>query len=110
MKKKKNNFLKNNINNKEEEIYLLTGQINSNMYFDFLHSLFFSLHKNVKKKEKKKYKNQRQNHLIRSSPSILKIKNNLIETNRNNFHQKTKRSNSNKYLYGVIKLIQYEEN
>ena len=51
MKKKKNNFLKNNINNKEEEIYLLTGQINSNMYFDFLHSLFFSLHKNVKKKE-----------------------------------------------------------
>ena len=54
MKKKKNNFLKNNINNKEEEIYLLTGQINSNMYFDFLHSLFFSLHKNVKKKRKKK--------------------------------------------------------
>ena len=51
MKKKKNNFLKNNINNKEEEIYLLTGQINSNMYFDFLHSFFFSLHKNVKKKE-----------------------------------------------------------
>ena len=50
MKKKKNNFLKNNINNKEEEIYLLTGQINSNMYFDFLYSLFFSLHKNVKKK------------------------------------------------------------
>jgi hypothetical protein len=56
MKKKKNNFLKNNINNKEEEIYLLTGQINSNMYFDFLHSLFFSLHKNVKKKRKKNIK------------------------------------------------------
>ena len=56
MKKKKNNFLKNNINNKEEEIYLLIGQINSNMYFDFLHSLFFSLHKNVKKKEKKNIK------------------------------------------------------
>ena len=56
MKKKKNNFLKNNINNKEEEIYLLTGQINSNMYFDFLHSLFFSLHKNIKKKRKKNIK------------------------------------------------------
>ena len=56
MKKKKNNFLKNNINNKEEEIYLLIGQINSNMYFDFLHSLFFSLHKNVKKKRKKNIK------------------------------------------------------
>ena len=103
-----NNFLKNNIKNKEEEIYLLTGKINSNMYFDFLHSLFFSLHKNYKKKKQKKCKNYSQNHRIRSSPSILKINNNLIETNRN-IHQKTKRSNSNKYLYGIIKLIQCEE-
>ena len=78
------------------------------MYFDFLHSLFFSLQKNYKKKKQKKCKNYSQNHRIRSSPSILKINNNLIETNRN-IHQKTKRSNSNKYLYGIIKLIQCEE-
>ena len=102
------NFIKDNIiNNKDYNLLFINEKIDSGIYFDFLYSLFFSLHKNVlkeKKKKRNKIKNYSQNHRIKSSPSITKIKNNLNDNNKN-MKSKIKRSNSNEHYFGIIKLI-----
>ena len=96
------NFLKENIiNNKDYNLLLIIEKIDSGIYFDFLYSLFFSLHKNVikAKKKKKKIKNYSQSSKIKSSPSIIKLDNNK------NFSSRIRKSNSNENLFGIIKLI-----
>ncbi len=102
------NFIKDNIiNNKDYNLFLFNEKIDSGIYFDFLYSLFFSLHKNVvnrKKQRHNKVKNYSQNHRLESSPSIKKIKNSIIDSDRN-YNSNLKRSNSNEHHYGIIKLI-----
>ena len=105
----------------EELLYLLTGEITQKTYFNYLHSLFYSLHQNIliinhKKKKKVKYKidnvNDYNNEFDiskrRSSPSVIKIKNNLLN-NHININKKFKRSNSNISNTNIIHLIRCEE-
>ena len=101
---------------KEELFNLLIGKINQKTFFNYLHSLFYTLHKNIlnfKYKTKKKVKNN--NNIRKSSPAIIKIKNNIINNNINNnrieVQKELKKCNSNEYLFnsGIIKLIQCEE-
>ena len=110
----------------EELLYLLTGKIDQKTYFNYLHSLFYSLHKNIlqiKNKKKKKIKshcnnsnnisllNEEKNIVSRkSSPSIIKVKNKLInENNTINIEKKLKKCNSNENIFGIIKLVQCQE-
>ena len=96
---------------------LLFGKINQKTYFNYLHSLFYTLHKNTfnfKSKREKKVKNN-LNNIRKSSPAIIKIKNNIINNNINintiEVQKEIKKCNSNEYLFnsGIIKLIQCEE-
>ena len=104
----------------EKLLYLLTGKIDQKTYFDYLHSLFYSLHQKLfiinKKKKKIKFKNDYDNEYDndfgiskrRSSPSIIKVKNNLL-TNHLNISNKFKRSNSNISNTDIIHLIKCKE-
>ena len=102
---------------KEEMFNLIIGKINQKTYFNYLHSLFYTLHKNIfnfKSKREKKVKNN-LNNIRKSSPAIIKIKNNIINNNINintiEVQKEIKKCNSNEYLFnsGIIKLIQCEE-
>ena len=102
---------------KEEMFNLIIGKINQKTYFNYLHSLYYTLHKNIlsfKHKKKKKVKNNWYN-IRKSSPAIIKIKNNVINNNINDntieLQKELKKCNSNEYLFnsGIIKLIQCDE-
>ena len=46
----------------------------------------------------------------KSSPSIIKVKNKLInENNTINIEKKLKKCNSNENIFGIIKLVQCQE-
>ena len=121
----------NNIDNSphlEELLYLLTGEIEQKTYFNYLHSLFYSLHKNILEiKHKKKIKNkseygdsnnvslvnEEKNIAVRrSSPHIIKVKNKFLNQNNDiDIQRELKKSNSNENIFnsGIIKLIKCQE-
>jgi len=114
---KNNNHYHCHDDKKEEMFNLLIGKINQKTYFNYLHSLYYTLHKNIlsfKHKKKKKVKNNWYN-IRKSSPAIIKIKNNVINNNINDntieLQKELKKCNSNEYLFnsGIIKLIQCDE-
>ena len=116
------NHTEKNSKGLEELLYLLTGKIDQKTYFDYLHSLFYSLHQKffliIKKKKKKKSAIKNYNYYDieddnefgiskrRSSPSVRKVKNNLLS---NHIQKKYKRSNSNISNTDIIHLIRCEE-
>ena len=124
--------------NRERLLYIITGKISKKNYFDYLHSLFYTFHKDFysgKFLPFPKYasgnlvnftsqvKNFNQNFKRKSSPEIIKIvnikNNNNINNNNNNINisayissnKKIKKSSSNDNIFTstIIHLIECEQ-
>ena len=124
--------------NRERLLYIITGKISKKNYFDYLHSLFYTFHKDFysgKFSPFPKYasgnlfnftsqvKNFNQNFKRKSSPEIIKIvnkkNNNNINNNNNNINisayissnKKIKKSSSNDNIFTstIIHLIECEQ-
>jgi hypothetical protein len=114
--------------NRERNIFMITGKISFKIYFNYLHSLFYSLHKNfysgkvesiIKYKSGNLYKFSNQvkkfnsEYKRKSSPVFIKKKNNINNNTNNkdnsNENKSIKKSSSNNDLLSIIHLIQCEK-
>jgi hypothetical protein len=114
--------------NREKHLYMISGKLTKKNYFDYLHSLFYSLHKGIYSGKVIKIQKYASGNLYNftthvqkyhknikkiSSPNVIKFvnENNNKKNNNENNNKKIKKSSSNDNIFNskIIHLIECEQ-
>ena len=114
--------------NREKHLYMISGKLTKKNYFDYLHSLFYSLHKGFYSGKVLKIQKYASGNLYNftthvqkyhknikkiSSPNVIKFvnENNNKKNNNENNNKKIKKSSSNDNIFNskIIHLIECEQ-
>ena len=103
--------------NRERHIFMITGKIRRKFYFDYLHSLFFSLHKNYYSGKVEPIVKYASGNLCSYTSEVKKFSQKLSNNTSNNLNHKNhtrhkkpyKKANSNNELLSYIHLIKCEK-
>ena len=114
--------------NREKHLYMISGKLTKKNYFDYLHSLFYSLHKGIYSGKVLKIQKYASGNLYNftthvqkyhknikkiSSPNVIKFvnENNNKKNNNENNNKKIKKSSSNDNIFNskIIHLIECEQ-
>ena len=96
---------------------MITGKIRKKFYFDYLHSLFFSLHKNYYSGKVEPIVKYASGNLCSFTSEVKKFSHKLSNNTSNNLNHKNhtrlkkpyKKANSNNELLSYIHLIKCEK-